>query len=101
MSLAGAICRTEPMGFWWASVPKDRWPDHDEWRAMMQRHWAPVWGDRRQELVFIGSGMDETAIRAALDECLVGAANPTRFDPMAYKHLADPFPSWRRMREPA
>jgi G3E family GTPase len=96
MSLAGAICRTEPMGFWWAAVPKARWPDHPEWRTMLNRNWAPGWGDRRQELVFIGSGMDEAAIRAALDDCLVGVSDPARFDASRYRRLPDPFPSWKR-----
>ena len=92
-SLAGATARTQGMGFWWASVPKQRWPDHPEWAAMLKRHWAPGWGDRRQELVFIGAGMDETAIRAALDACLVGSPNPAKFDPQAFRHLPDPFPA--------
>jgi G3E family GTPase len=96
MSLAGAICRTEPMGFWWAAVPKARWPDHPEWRSMLNRNWAPGWGDRRQELVFIGSGMDEAAIRAALDDCLVGVSDPARFDASRYRRLPDPFPAWKR-----
>ncbi|MCB1488502.1 MAG: zinc metallochaperone GTPase ZigA [Bauldia sp.] len=96
MSLAGAVCRTEPMGFWWAAVPKQRWPDHPEWKKMLQRHWSPGWGDRRQELVFIGAGMDEAAIRSALDECLVGASDPARFDPSAFLDLPDPFPAWKR-----
>ncbi|MDQ0315029.1 zinc metallochaperone GTPase ZigA [Amorphus orientalis] len=95
-SLAGAIVRTEAMGFWWAAVPKERWPDHPEWRAMLDRHWAPVWGDRRQELVFIGNGMDEAAIRAALDDCLADAPLGDRFDSADYRNLPDPFPAWRR-----
>ncbi len=98
MSLAGAICRTEPMGFWWAAVPKTRWPDHPEWRSLLNRHWAPVWGDRRQELVFIGTGMDEAAITSALDECLVGPPRPLRLDLPVYRRLPDPFPEWRRDR---
>ena len=96
MSLAGAICRTEPMGFWWAAVPRARWPDHPEWRAMLNRNWAPGWGDRRQELVFIGTGMDEAAIRTALDDCLVGVPDPARFDAARYRRLPDPFPAWKR-----
>jgi G3E family GTPase len=96
MSVAGAICRTDAMGFWWAAVPKERWPDHPDWRTMINRHWAPGWGDRRQELVFIGAGMDEAAIRAALDECLLGSPDAASFDPAAYRHLPDPFPTWRR-----
>jgi G3E family GTPase len=96
MSLAGAICRTEPMGFWWAAVPKDRWPDHPDWQSMMKQHWVPGWGDRRQELVFIGTGMDEAAIRSALDGCLLGSPNPADYDPAAYRNLPDPFPAWRR-----
>ncbi|WP_336800232.1 zinc metallochaperone GTPase ZigA [Kaistia sp. MMO-174] len=98
MSLAGALCRTGPMGFWWAAVPKERWPDDPDWTSMLRRNWAPVWGDRRQELVFIGIGLDEAAIRAALDECLVGPSNPARFDFGAFDSLPDPFPSWRRQR---
>ncbi|MGE0846903.1 MAG: zinc metallochaperone GTPase ZigA [Flavobacteriaceae bacterium] len=95
MSLAGAVCRTEPMGFWWAAVPNRHWPDSEQWREMLQRHWLPGWGDRRQELVFIGSGMDRGAITATLDECLVGDSDAADFDPAAHRDLPDPFPEWR------
>jgi G3E family GTPase len=96
MSLAGNICRTEAMGFWWAAVPKARWPDHPEWKAILDRHWHSVWGDRRQELVFIGAGMDLAAIRAALDACLIGEAATIAFKAERYRDLPDPFPVWRR-----
>ncbi|WP_407529822.1 GTP-binding protein [Methylobacterium oryzisoli] len=94
-SLAGAIARTGALGRWWAAIPARHWPDHPEWRRLLDRHWSPVWGDRRQELVFIGLGLDEAAIRAALDACLVGAAAPARFEPDRFRHLPDPFPAWR------
>lgn len=96
MSLAGSICRTEAMGFWWAAVPRPRWPDHPEWKAILNRHWHSVWGDRRQELVFIGSRLDEQAIRAGLDACLLGETPTIAFKPERYRDLPDPFPAWRR-----
>jgi len=98
-SLAGAICRIEPMGFWWAAVPKERWPEHSEWKAMLERHWVPGWGDRRQELVFIGTGMDQDAITTALDQALVG--DEAAFVPSEWQDLPDPFPIWRRASEAA
>ncbi|WP_051329276.1 zinc metallochaperone GTPase ZigA [Geminicoccus roseus] len=96
MSLAGAICRTEPLGLWWAAVPRQRWPDDPAWRRQLQGRWALGWGDRRQELVFIGQDLDRAAISAALDDCLVGQEDGSGFDPAHYSHLADPFPSWER-----
>lgn len=96
MSLAGSICRTEALGFWWAAVPRSRWPDHAEWKAILNRNWHSVWGDRRQELVFIGAGMDRQAITAALDACLLGETPTISFRPERYRDLPDPFPAWRR-----
>ena len=101
LSIAGAVCRTSAMGFWWTAVPKARWPQSEEWRQMLRRHWHPVYGDRRQELVFIGTGMDEAAMRAALDGCLLGRASATRFDPEAFAALPDPFAAWRREADAA
>ena len=90
-SLAGAISTVTPLGSWWASVPKDRWPSHPDALAEMERHWAEPWGDRRQELVFIGADMDAAAITAALDAALVEA---TGFTPHLWRNLPDPFPRW-------
>ncbi len=62
MSQAGALVRHQAMGFWWANVPKSRWPDDEVSRQHIARHWHAVYGDRRQEIVFIGNTMDEAAI---------------------------------------
>ncbi|UOK70394.1 zinc metallochaperone GTPase ZigA [Ancylobacter polymorphus] len=97
MSLAGAICRTGSIGQWWAAIPTEHWPTQADWRSWLRQHWTPGYGDRRQELVFIGVNLDEPAIRAALDDCLVGPLRPTLFDPEPLKHLPDPFPAWERM----
>lgn len=90
-SLAGAMSSVKPLGGWWASVPRDRWPDHPDSLAEVAKNWVEPWGDRRQELVFIGAGMDKAALTARLDAALVEAAE---FTPDAWAKLPDPFPQW-------
>mgnify|MGYP004709399213 FL=1 len=94
LSIAGALARHQAAGRWWASVPHQNWPDDAAWRTTLAGYWDDVYGDRRQELVFIGAGMDEAAIRAALDDCLVPPSQDEVFMPWHYDHLADPFPHW-------
>lgn len=96
-SLAGALSSVEPLGTWWAAVPEDRWPDSEAARAYMQAQWQEPWGDRRQEIVFIGSGIDWPALKARLDGALVpasDAAGPENLPDL--QALPDPFPVWRR-----
>ncbi len=93
-SLAGAMSSVRPMGLWWAAVPTERWPSHPEARSEFLRNWDETWGDRRQELVFIGAGLNPEALRAQLDACLMPEA-AQGLDP-AWATLEDPFPAWRR-----
>jgi hypothetical protein len=84
------------MGIWWGEIPQSQWPQDPAWREHLGRNWDSVYGDRRQEIVFIGSDMDEKAIRAALDACLVGDPNARVLPLKAWKTLPDPFPKWTR-----
>jgi len=66
---------------------------------MVIQHWDPEWGDRRQEIVFIGVGLDQSRLTRALDDCLVSA---TSFTPEEWAEMHDTFPSWGEPeREPA
>ncbi|WP_206244487.1 GTP-binding protein [Novosphingobium terrae] len=91
LALAGAQTTTSRMGRWWGSIPKNQWPDDGRFESFVARHWDEIWGDRRQELVFIGIDMDEGAIRRALDACLLPVDS---FTPDVWTRLNDPFPSW-------
>lgn len=92
ISQAGALVRTGKMGLWWSAVPKERWPRESQFLDMMKPYLDPIWGDRRQEIVFIGADpMDEARIRAELDACLIDS---TAFTPETWRHLPDPFASW-------
>ena len=92
-SLAGSMSTVAPLGRWWASVPRDRWPRDPESLQQVMEKWTDLWGDRRQELVFIGAGLDQDGIRADLDAALVPEAD---FTPDAWRDLPDPFPRWDR-----
>ena len=94
-SLAGALSSVRPLGRWWASLPADRLPTDPEARAEVVANWTDPWGDRRQELVFIGVELDRAAITAALDAALVQTDD---FAPQSWRGLADPFPDWHVQR---
>ena len=98
-SLAGALSSVAPLGTWWASVPAERWPTHQQARDYMQAHWQEPFGDRRQELVFIGAGIDWPALKATLDACLIPEATAETLPD--YADLDDPFPLWRRADQAA
>ena len=100
ISQAGALVKTEAMGLWWAAVPEERWPDQQEWRKAVARQWDRTYGDRRQEIVFIGSPvMNEAEIRQRLDACLVDHDARPEAAAAAWASLPDPFPVWRRRED--
>ncbi len=95
-SLAGALAVTKPLGLWWAAVPKSRWPTDDQLRSRIKKEFDATYGDRRQELVFIGmlGEMKRERIEAMLERCLAEPAVAGQFDPDLYRDLPDPFPRW-------
>ncbi len=93
LAIAGALLRHQAAGRWWANVPKDRWPQDEVWRKMLDEIWSEPFGDRRQEMVFIGAGMDKSAIRQQLDACLLTDAEMQQ-EWKSWEKLPDPFPEW-------
>jgi len=92
LSQAGVLVRTNKRGRWWSAVPRSYWPAEPEWHQAMQPYLDAEWGDRRQEIVFIGvNPMDQAKITAELNECLVPEQ---QFMPQNWQKLMDPFPSW-------
>ena len=93
VSKAGAFISHQGFGRWWAAVPQEDWPDSDEFDEAIRQHWMETYGDRRQEIVFIGlsDDMDESAIREALDQCLLKDYHQ---NPDQYQDIKDPFPAW-------
>jgi G3E family GTPase len=97
LAQAGALVRHEAIGYWWAAVPKANWPTDEKLVARIDKTWHDLWGDRRQEIVFIGTReMDQAAIKAELDACLLPLPKTGKVDTKVWANLPDPFPVWRR-----
>lgn len=92
-SHAGDTLQFELIGTWWADTPHDDWPDDAEELADIRATWQDPYGDRRQELVFIGLHMNHDAVRAALDACLLTDAE-LALGPDGWRAFEDPFPEW-------
>ena len=61
------------VGHWWNFIEQAQWP-LDEYRLQnIMAKWDSIVGDCRQELVFIGQGLDTQALQRALDNCLLSA----------------------------
>ncbi|KAJ5712044.1 hypothetical protein N7488_006200 [Penicillium malachiteum] len=70
-SQAGGMLTVGCGGPWFAEVPEESWPDDKDVRESIENDFQGQWGDRRQEIVFIGEGVDKEKISALLDECLL------------------------------
>ena len=99
-SQAGRVARLDLGGFWWAAVPREHWPEDDTFETELQRKWDPQVGDCRQELVFIGIGIDEIAIYDSLQACLL-TDEEFAAGIEAWMKLPDPFPPWNLTLEEA
>ena len=88
---AGGSSQVNPCGIWWAAMPRDQWPDEEELMPDEQPQWHPRFGDRCQQLVFIGQHMDEVALRARLDACLLDAEQLQQ-RPSRWAQRPNPFP---------
>jgi len=93
-SQAGGCAEYRPVGIWWAAASKAQWPEDEETLGSIGKDWQEPYGDRRQELVFIGQNLPREAMLLALHEALLTDAE-MELGVVGWKaQLDDPFPSW-------
>ena len=97
---AGGVSNVEPSGMWWAAVPRQHWAHPEGQRPDQRPGWHPRFGDRAQQLVFIGQQMPEAALRARLDACLLDERLAAS-DSYVWAALPNPFPELRMVEESA
>lgn len=70
---AGGSLRADSAGVWWCSMPygkRIKYPAFVDNQAYIENKWDAIFGDRLNELVFIGQDLEEDLIRAELEACL-------------------------------
>ena len=92
-SQAGGIARYGFAGMFWKAVPKENWPEDEDYLASIEKQWEEPFGDMRQELVFIGQGLDKDAMTEALNDCLL-SEEEVLLGKAYWKTLPDPFPAY-------
>ena len=91
-SQAGCSVLLDPAGFWWASAPEESWPEDEETITEIQaRMTNDQYGDRQQELVFIGQNLDQEHVTRVLKECML-TDEEYELGPGSWAHFQDPMP---------
>ena len=91
ISQAGMAVQHEAVGMWWAASPLEDMDSED--LIDIQKDWDPIWGDRRQELVFIGVNLDKQNLIDNLDKCLLNEHEMSA-GKNTWQVFSDPFPKW-------
>lgn len=70
---AGGSLRADSAGVWWSSMPfeqRTKYIAFVENQADIESTWDKAFGDRKNEIVFIGQDMNQSQITSDLDNCL-------------------------------
>ena len=92
-SQAGGSSRLEKAGVWWASMTFNERLNYQSFadnREYIESKWSKQWGDRMNELVFIGQDIEKEKMIADLEKCLLQDSEQKQYD--SKKGFADPFP---------
>lgn len=92
-SQAGGSSRLERAGVWWCSMPfneRMRYASFVHNKEHIESRWSKQWGDRINEIVFIGQDIDKEKMIADLEKCLLQDNEQKLFDKKI--SFNDPFP---------
>ena len=71
---AGGSLKADSAGVWWSSMPFESrilQMSFVENQQQIESDWDITFGDRKNEIVFIGQNINETIIRSLLEKCLL------------------------------
>lgn len=92
---AGGVSNVNKVGIWWASMPwgeRIQHPVFMQYQKQIEVRWDKTFGDRMNEIVFIGQDLEQDKIIQDIEKCLL-----TPDEIVQYLHGAgfeNPFPSF-------
>jgi G3E family GTPase len=92
-SQAGGSSRLESAGVWWCTMPlseRTKYASFINHQQFIEARWSKQWGDRMNELVFIGQNINKEKIIMDLEKCLLQDEEKYLFDNKI--RFIDPFP---------
>ncbi len=101
-SQAGGSVNAEPAGVWWDSLTKLERNQHPAFQANEERimsRWTRNFGDRMNELVFIGQDMDKDQLQQELEACLCTDEEIELY--LQGFAFNDPWPEWNSQAQEA
>ncbi len=93
LSQSGAARRYRAVTSWWAATLRGKVVEPRDMEEMIGVPWDPQFGDRRQQIAFVGIHLDVQALRHRLDACLLSDAELSG-GMESWQSYADPFPPW-------
>ena len=98
LSIAGEMLEYLVGGFWYETIPKEKIKKDKETWNYIKGIWEEPFGDRRQELVFIGTDYNKEDIIKSLDSALLND-DEMKLSVNDWKKFEDPFPKWEAEEE--
>ncbi|MBK7844155.1 MAG: GTP-binding protein [Bdellovibrionales bacterium] len=98
--LAGSSSSFSGIGYWWCTVGERFWPKEESAKNEIRKIWDKQYGDRRQEIVFIGTDLNRDAISKALDEALL-TPQEEKMGKKKWQKFPDPLPEFDLKGMPA
>lgn len=79
-STAGAMLTIGSEMPWFCCVPEEDWGADEDTLKAIKNDFEGAWGDRRQEMVFIGEKLDVEGLTKKLDSCLLNRAEMRKWE---------------------
>ena len=92
-SQAGGQATYQCAGHWWVDAPSEAWPEETAERQTILNQYQEPYGDRRQELVFIGTDLEVSELTTSLDACTL-TDEEMQAGADVWETYPDPFPRW-------